>query len=223
MSRTALWLYDRFNVIVDRAGDPSITDKEFTQQYNLSALSVFKNRFGNDNFRDAQSNVPFAWEMSDTDTVKWQPLIKSTTSTTDANGKITNTAIETLIDGKIYHIRFDRKDLLGEYRYCRFVRHNDYGIQRQNEFKQPKELYPIWRGFDTYFQIEPKAQRDITITAIKYPSEIVLDFTNPANDKPTDLTDSAIDEVLWRMASQYGVQIREQQLTQDSLQQEKLQ
>lgn len=224
MARTALWLYNRFvTAYIDRAGDPSITDNEFTEGYNQNALSVFKHRFGNDNFRDAQGNIQFAWEMSDTDTVKWQPLIKSATSTTDTNGKITNATIEALIDGKIYHIRFDRKDLLGEYRYCRFVRHNDYGIQRQNEFKQPKELYPIWRGFDTYFQIEPKAERDITITAIKYPSEIKLDFANPANDKPTDLTDSVIDEVLWRMASVYGVINREPQFAQDSLQQEKLQ
>ena len=223
MARTALWLYNRFCVIIDRAGDPSITDTEFTEQYNVSALSVFKNRFGNDNIRDKDGDIPFAWEMSDTDTVKWQPLIKSETSTTDLNGKITISAIETLITGKIFKIRFDRKDLTGDYRYCRFVRHNDYGIQRQNEFKEPRELYPIWRGFDSYYQIEPKAVRDIQITAIKYPNEIKLDFTNPSNDKPTDLTDSAIDEVLWRMAAQYGVQIRDQQLTQDSLQQEKMQ
>ena len=65
--------------------------------------------------------------------------------------------------------------------------------------------------------------RDVQITAIKYPNELVLDFDNPANNKDTDLTDSAIDEVLWRMASAYGVQIRDQQLTVDSLQQEKLQ
>lgn len=223
MARTPIWVYNRFNVLIDRAGDPSITDVEFTEQYNLNALSVFKNRFGNDNLRNENGNIPFAWEMSDTDTVKWQPLIKSKESTTDSNGKITNDAIEILIEGKIYHIRFDRKDSLGEYRYCRFVRHNDYGIQRQNEFKEPRELFPIWRGFDTYFQIEPKASRDIQITAIKYPNELVLDFDNPANNKDTDLTDSAIDEVLWRMASAYGVQIRDQQLTVDSLQQEKLQ
>lgn len=223
MARTPIWLYNRFNVIVDRAGDPSITDTEFTQGYNLNALSVFKNRFGNDYLRNQQGDVPFAWEMSDTDTVKWQPLIKSGELTTDANGKVTNTAIESSITGKIYHIRFDRKDSLGDYRYCRFVRHNDYGIQQQNEFKQAVELYPIWRGFDTYFQIEPKAQRMVNFTVIKYPKEIVLDFSNPSNNVDTDLTDSAIDEVLWRMASQYGVSIRDQQLTQDSLQQEKLQ
>lgn len=223
MARTALWVYNRFVNIIDRAGDPSMEDYEFNASFNQNALSVFKHRFGNDNLRDSQGNVPFAWEMSDTDTVKWQPLIKTKDTTTDVNGKITNTAIETLIDGKIYHIRFDRKDNTGEYRYCRFVRHNDYGIQVQNDFKKPRELYPIWMGFDEYFQIEPKAQRDIRITAIKYPSEINLDFSNPANDKPTDLTDSAIDEVLWRMASAFGVQIRDQQLTVDSLQQEKLQ
>lgn len=223
MARTPLWLYNRFNVIVDRAGDPSITDTEFTQGYNLNALSVFKNRFGNDNLRNQQGGVPFAWEMSDTDTVKWQPLIKSNTATTDINGKIDNSAIEALIEGKIYHIRFDRKNSLGDFRYCRFVRHNDYGIQQQNDFKKGSEMFPIWRGFDTYFQVEPKAVRDIVITAIKYPKEIVLDFTDPLNNVDTDLTDSAIDEVLWRMASQYGVSIRDQQLTQDSLQQEKLQ
>ncbi len=63
----------------------------------------------------------------------------------------------------------------------------------------------------------------VSYTAIKYPQEIVLDFAEPDNDVGTDLTDDAIDEVLWRMAAQYGIQIREQQLTQDSLQQEKMQ
>jgi len=223
MARSPIWVYNRFCVLIDRAGDPSIEGFEFTQQYNVAALSVFKHRFGNDYLRGNDGEIPFAWEMSDTDTVKWQPLIKFADAQTDANGKITVSAIETLIGGKIYHIRFDRKDLTGDYRYCRFVRHNDYGIQRLNDFKQPRELFPIWRGFDTYFQIEPKAQLDIQLTAIKYPNELVLDFDNPANNRDTDLTDSAIDEVLWRMAAQYGVQIREQQLVQDSSQQEKLQ
>ena len=224
MARTSLWVYKRWtSAYIDRAGDISVTDVEFTELYNSTALAVFKNRFGNDNLRNQDGNTPFAWEMSDTDTIKWQPLIKSATSTTDSDGKITNAVIEGLITGKIYHIRFDRKDSTGTDRYCRFVRHNDYGIQQQNDFKKAKDLYPIWRGFDEYFQIEPKAERDIVITVIKYPDEIVLDFTDPTKNKPTDLTDSAIDEVLWRMASVYGVTNRDQQLTQDSLQQEKLQ
>lgn len=223
MARTALWLYNRFMVITDRAGDPSIEDWEFTQQYNLAALSVFKNRFGNDNLRDANGNIPFSWEMSDTDTIKWQPLIKEGIISTDSAGKITTTAIQTAIGGNIFHIRFERKNQLGNFRYCRFMRHNDFGTQKQNVFKQPSESSPIWRGFADYFLIEPKAQRVVSYTAIKYPQEIVLDFAEPDNDVGTDLTDDAIDEVLWRMAAQYGIQIREQQLTQDSLQQEKMQ
>jgi len=223
MARTALWLYKRFVTQIDRAGDTSIEDWEFTEQYNLAALSVFKNRFGNDNLRDANGNIPFSWEMSDTDTIKWQPLIKEGTGTTDSSGKILNSAIETAINGKIFHIRFERKNQLGNFRYCRFMRHNDFGTQKQNVFKQPSESSPIWRGFADYFLIEPKAQRVVSYTAIKYPQEIVLDFTTPANDVGTDLSDDAIDEVLWRMAAQYGIQIREPQLTQDSLQQEKMQ
>ena len=223
MARTSLWVYKRFNTIIDRAGDTSIEDWEFTEQYNLAALSVFKDRFGNDNMRNQDGDLQYAWEMTDTDTVKWQPLIKVGVLPSDASGKITNTAIETAISGKIYHVSLSRKNDTGVFRYCRFVRNNDIGIQAQNVFKKPSDKYPIWSGVVGYFQVSPTGVRDIQFTVIKYPNELVLDFDNPTNDKPTDLTDSAIDEVLWRMAAQYGIQIREQELVQNSTMQEKQQ
>ena len=223
MARNPLWVYNRYNTIIDRAGDPSMEDWEFTEQYNISALSVFKDCFGNNHMRNQDGDLQYAWEMSDTDTVKWQPLIIEKEIVCDGTGKLNTTTIETAINGKIYHIRFDRKNTDGDYRYCRFVRHNDRGIQAQNVFKKPSEKYPIWSGYDAYYLLEPKATRTIRTTVIKYPSELVLDLANTANDKPTDLTDSAIDEVLWRMAAQYGIQIREQELVQNSTMQEKQQ
>lgn len=223
MARTALWVYNRFVTIIDRAGDPSIEPPEFSEQYNLAALSVFKDCFGNNHMRNQDGDVPYSWEMTDTDTVKWQPLIKIDILPCDADGKVLITDIEAKILGKIYHIKFSRKNSIGNFRYCRFVRHNDDGIQAQNVFKKPTDQFPIWQGVDTYFQINPLGGRDIKFTVIKYPSELVLDFTNPTNDRPTDLTDSAIDEVLWRMAAQYGIEIREQELVQNATMQEKQQ
>ena len=223
MGRSAIYLYNTFCTIIDRAGDPSMEDYEFTQEFNLAALSVFKHRFGNDNLKDSQGNQQFAWEMTDTDAVKWQPLIVKKPTTCDGDGKVLIATIEALLSGKIFHIRFDRKDTNGEYRYCRFVRHNDEGIQIQNDFKKPRELYPVWLAYNEYYELLPARATDVKFTAIKYPSEINLDFANPANNKDTDLTDSVIDEVLWRMASAFGVQIRDQVLTENSLVQEKLQ
>lgn len=220
MARDAIWVYKRFLTIIDRAGDPSIEDFEFTEQYNLSNLSVFKDRFGNDRLRDQNGNSQYAWEMSDTDTLKWQPLVIEKTLPTDANGKITMSDIKTQVNGEIYHIKFARKNIDGEYRYCRFVRQNDSGIQCQNSFKKPTDKYPTWQGFKDYFQLFPSGATDVKFVVVKYPDELVLDFNNPANNKPTNMTDSVIDEVLWRMAAQYGIQIREQQLVDNATAQE---
>ena len=158
--------------------------------------------------------------MSDTDTVKWQPLIVEETLNTDANGNVTISDIETKVQGKIYHIKFARKDTNGEFRYCRFVRQNDSGIQYQNSFKKYSEKFPTWQGLKDYYQIFPNGENVIKFVVIKYPDELVLDFNNPANNKPTNMTDSVIDEVLWRMAAQYGIQIREQQLVDNATAQE---
>lgn len=220
MAREPIWVYNRFLVIIDRAGDPSIEDYEFTEQFNLSNLSVFKDRFGNDRLRDQSGNSQYAWEMSDTDTVKWQPLIVEETLNTNANGNVTISDIETKVQGKIYHIKFARKDTNGEFRYCRFVRQNDSGIQYQNSFKKYSDKFPTWQGFKDYYQIFPNGESVLKFVVIKYPDELVLDFNNPANNKPTNMTDSVIDEVLWRMAAQYGIQIREQQLVDNATAQE---
>ena len=52
MARNPLWVYNRYNTIIDRAGDPSMEDWEFTEQYNLAALSVFKDCCGNNHMRN---------------------------------------------------------------------------------------------------------------------------------------------------------------------------
>jgi hypothetical protein len=65
-------IYTRFvNTLIDKFGDASIEDFEFTETFNRASLAVLSDQFNNKNKRGENGTLPYAFEMSQTDLHKW--------------------------------------------------------------------------------------------------------------------------------------------------------
>ena len=217
--------YTRFiNTLIDKYGDASIEDFEFTETFNRASLSVLSDHFNNKNKRGENGILPYAFEMSQTDLHKWQSLIQQITVTSDGTGKITTTAIETAlgVGKKLFHINTPlvSDEANTTKRKARYVRHNDYAQIIVNNFLRPKVGSPIWLGFDGYIQVLPEQAWTSTLTVTRYPKKVKLDLATPVNNVDSDLGDSAINDVLIRMEQYYAVKIREVQLNEAATTQE---
>lgn len=199
------------NGLVDKYGDAQITDFEFTELFNTSALQELI-----EDYKPTDNNTPLqtkGFEASQQMLDKWFTLIKPISVSNPATGQLLHTTIETAVGGSVFHI----DNIFRDGYYARWVRHNDRGIALQNQFKKPTVAHPIWSGYSDYLLIQP-VSGDITMTVTKYPRKVVFDDTDPNNNVNPDLTDIAINRILDRMSQRYGVTIREQQLYEDSLQ-----
>lgn len=211
---TIVEVYNRFlQVLVDKYGDAAIEANGFTELFNQAALAELSDDFNNRHRRDASGQViPYGFEMSQTDMDKWRTLIKEVTTVTNTSGDVTIATIEGLIGNRLYHL----STVLRNGKYARYVRHNSYGRHIQNRHLKATNNAPIWRGFIDYVRIEPQAVQPVTLTCIKYPRLVVLDENNPANNIDPDLTDLALNSIIVRMSTMFGVQIREPELTQSA-------
>lgn len=209
---TIVEAYRRFlEVLIDKYGDAAIEAQGFTELFNQAALAELIDDFNNRHRRDAQGEVkPYGFEMSQTDLDKWRTLIKEVLSTTNPQGEITITQIETLLGERLFHLSTVLRNGL----YARYVRHNSYGRHIKNRHLKPTNAAPTWKGFEDRIRIEPQAVQPIVLTCIKYPKLVVLDENNPANNVDPNLTDIAINSIIVRMSAMYGVQIREPELAQ---------
>lgn len=218
-------VYKRFvNTLIDKFGDASIEDFEFSELFNRSALAVLSDQFNNRNKRSEGAILAYAFEMSQTDLHKWHTLIKEIQVDTDADGKVPYSDIETALGrgSMLFHINTPLvyAEALEQYRKARYVRHNDYAQIIDNTFLKPTIKNPIWRGFDSYIQINPIGVRTCKFTATKYPKKVLLDLATPSNNVDPDLTDVAINDVLVRMEQYFAIKIREVQLNEAASAQE---
>ena len=218
-------IYTRFvNTLIDKYGDASIEDFEFTETFNRASLAVLSDQFNNKNKRGENGVLPYAFEMSQTDLHKWKSLIQPVTVRSDNTGKITDAIIEEQLTGskKLFHINtplvYDESDATK--RKARYVRHNDYAQIIGNVFTKPKVNRPIWLGYDGYVQVLPEQAWTATFTVTRYPKKVKLDLTTPTNNVNPDLGDSAINDVLVRMEQYYAIKIREVQLNEAAMAQE---
>jgi hypothetical protein len=210
-------IYQRWIYIIDKYGDPSFTDLEFSTHFNNSSYLVFLESFNSQRQRQQLGTLQYAFEMSETDADKWRTLVKPLTLNTNAQGIIQVSAIEAAFPGRqLFHLSC--KQVNG--RYARYVRQNDYGRMVQNQFVEPSEDFPIVRQFGDYFKFEPVGVKPVEMVCVLYPNEVLLDNDNPANNINADLTWSAVMDVLLKMGQIAGIQIREQQLYQETGEQE---
>lgn len=213
---TIVEVYNRFlEVLIDKYGDAAIEATGFTELFNQAALAELSDDFNNRHRRAQDGQVlPYGFEMSQTDLDKWYTLVKEILTTTNVSGEITITQIEGLLGNRLYHL----STVLRNGKYARYVRHNSYGRHIQNRHLKPTNNQPTWRGFADRIRIEPQAVQPIVLTCIKYPRLVVLDENNPANNVDPDLTDLALNSIIVRMSTLYGVQIREPELAQSAAQ-----
>lgn len=219
-------VYKRFiNTLIDKFGDASIEDFEFTELFNRSAIAVLTDQFNNRNKRVENGLLPYAFEMSQTDLHKWQSLIEKISINTDNTGKLTIASIETALttgSKKLFHINTplvsDETDTT--LRKARYVRHNDYAQIITNNFLKPKASKPIWMGFYDYIQVLPEQQWKATFTVTRLPLPVKLDFADATNNINPDLSEQAINDVLIRMEQYFAIKIRETQLNESAMAQE---
>lgn len=211
---TIVEVYRRFlEVLVDKYGDAAIEADGFTELFNQAALAELSDDFNNRHNRNADGEAkPYAFEMSQTDLDKWRTLVKSITTVTNSSGEVSVATIEGLLGDRLYHL----STVLRNGKYARYVRHNSYGRHIQNRHLKPTNAQPTWRGFHDTIKIEPAAVQPVVLTCVKYPRLVVLDESNPANNVNPDLSDLALNSIIVRMSTMYGVQIREPELTQSA-------
>lgn len=207
--------------IIDKAGDPSWEDFEWSAQFNIATVLVLKDEFHNLHNRGENAKTPYAFENTSIDLMKWHPQIKPFESQTDTNGRILWDVIENAFNNReLFQINSIDLKNGEEWEYVRYRRHNDIGRLRENVFKKPSIEKPTWAGFSDYIQFEPMAKNDIRFSLFLYPIEANIDFLDDTKNINTDLTTSAIMSVLFRMAQLNGIKIREQQFYELTAQQE---
>lgn len=212
------------STLVDKYGDASVEDFEFNELLQRATLAVLSDQFNNRNKRKEDGVLPYAFEISQTDMHKWHTIIQEVDIETDDAGKVDWTAVEALLIGskKIFHINtplafVESKE---DYKKCRYLRHNDYAEFIDNDFIKPTTEEPMYRGFGTYIQIDPKVKTKLKLTVTRYPVIAKLDDTTPSNNIDSELTDVALNDVLIRMEQYFGAKIREPQLYQTASDQE---
>ena len=201
-------IYKRFIYIVDKFGDPSFTDVEFSTHWNNAQDLVFLETFNSSRQRGQDGKLQYAFEMSETDADKWRSLVKPLTINTDNTGKLTLADIETALgDRKVFHL--SAKQFGGK--MAVYVRHNDYSRWLENGFLKFNATAPWVRIFDDHYQFYPQQQGEATLACVLYPRPVVLDFEQPSNNVDVDLTWSAAMDVLFKTCQMAGIQIREAQ------------
>lgn len=212
-------IYKKWLEIVDKAGDPFISGVEWSIQFNLAVELVLEDDYQNIHNRVERSKVPYAFENTSLDMMKWRKQIVTTTTNAN-NGKINFDTIQTSFAREIFHPLAVEKNFDGEWIPVRYVRHNDKARIRRNAFKKPLEYDPIWYGDIGNFNIEPLDSEIYRLTLLLYPIKVLLDENNASNNIDSDLSMSAVNSALMRMAQLSSIKIREQQLYEMTSQQE---
>ena len=214
-------IYKWWLEIIDKAGDPSWEDFEWSAQFNMATIALIKDEHHNLHNRSDKAKVPYGFENTSIDLMKWHPQIKPFEIDTDNNGRVLWDSLESAFDNReVFQINSMDLNDGAKWNYVRYRRHNDSGRLRENIFKTPSIDKPTWVGFSDYIQFEPIAKHKIRFSLFLYPIEANIDFEDPAKNIDTDLTKSAILSVLFRMAQINGIKIREQQLYELATQQE---
>lgn len=212
-------IYKKWLEIVDKAGDPFISGQEWSIQFNLAVELILKDDFQNIHNRGERSRVPYSFENTSIDLMKWKnqiiPHVVTATS-----GNIGFDAIQSSINREIFQILAVEKSIGGEWIPVRYVRHNDKSRLRRNAFKKPIAENPFWHGDKENIVIEPSDNGSYRVTLFVYPIKIRLDEQNQVNNIDSDLSTSAINSALMRMAQLSAIKIREQQLYEMASQQE---
>lgn len=199
--------------IIDKAGDPSWEDFEWSAQFNMATVSLLKDEFHNIHNRGENAKTPYAFENTSIDLMKWHPQIKPFDSDTDNDGRISWLTIESAFNNReLFQINSIDLKNGDKWEFVRYRRHNDVGRLRENVFKKPSIERPTWCGFSDYIQFEPIVATKVRFSLFFYPVEANIDFVDSTKNIDTDLTKSAIMSVLYRMAQLNGIKIREQQL-----------
>ena len=205
-------LHSFFDLISDKVGSPYFTSSQkdtFFQQ----AVTHFINQY----FKNPSSHV-----MEDThiDLEDVHTLVTQVNTRTDVNGNVNFSDINSsLPDGKewMYFLACGRGSSLeckGEKYKSRWVRHNDYYVQKRNAFKKPEVTKPIHRYFNDYLKFEPKGETSVEIVILMRPNEVTLDDPNDSyqrgpNAVDLDLPDKVFNEIVYLALTQAGINLRE--------------
>lgn len=220
---TAIELHRQWEILLDKYESPYFTDEEFNSIANKSQLEVvtdiFYDRFekmSNPYRKDAHLGEPkYGWENTQLEGYDLAPITKNVSLTAAANGQIQYTDINTAISGTLYHlgqvgVSYDGVNFVKG----RWVRHNDYEAFEENYYKKSSQNRPFVRMYDEYIQVEPAAAVNTRMTVLRYPTDILYDANNPANNVDPELSDRVINMVIHRMAKNAGIGIRDRELYQ---------
>ena len=221
---TIIELHNRFSIILDKEGAPDLIDSEFTALVNTAQLAVVKDIVEGELKNKKAVEMPaHAFENVSHLSERIAPLISSiTTLTTDADGRIQYADINGLLSTVFYHIANIARLESGVYYPCRFVRHNDRYKHELNSFKKPTITKPIVMKFADYLQILPDtASIGVNMVTIRTPKDINFDEDTPGNNIDPELPDNTMQEVLFRALTLAAISIREPQLYQATVAEEK--
>ncbi len=221
---TIIELHDRFALILDKEGSPDLIDSEFTTLINTAQLAVVKDIVeGEIKNKKEEEMPPHAFENVSHLSERIAPLISSiTTLSTDADGRIQYSSINGLLSTVFYHIANIARVESGTYYPCRFVRHNDVYKHELNNFKKSTVTSPIVSKFADYLQVLPDtASVSVKLTVVRFPKNVNFDEDTPANNIDPELPDNTMQEVLFRALALAAIGIREPQLYQAAVAEEK--
>jgi len=218
---TAEELDSRFQIILDKVGSPYLTDTERSSLYNMAQLSVLDDYVYNRKNKlkkNKDAEPPYGYENTNLNVEAVSVLIVELSGvlTSDANGKIQKADIDTQINvasGKntgLYHVaNMARQSTDTNYYVSRFVRLNDLYPHLANSFKAPTESNPSYTEYDSYYVSYPLAAVSVNTTVLRYPEEILVDDTTPANNVDPEFSDKVTNEIILRALQLAGVSIRE--------------
>ena len=157
----------RWDLLLDKVNAPYFTDEEFEEFVNMGVLSYIDSHL---------TGIKANGEENDKIEENFSPLIEIVEVTSNDLGEVLDSDVDTSLGAEsLYSYNVAVKSSCGDFKYCRFVRHNDYFKIIKNSWKKPSEEYPIYRRLNEKIIISPESSRKVIVTALKTPERVSLE------------------------------------------------
>lgn len=181
-------MHSWFSLIQDKFNAPYFIDTEIDEFLNAGQEAFINDIYWNELqpslfSQETGKQVLTPIESTSKGTEIFSPLfVEDIPVTSDANGLISNSAIETALNTAVgdtghehmFTVLLLKSDPSLGVRKCRFVRHNDYGRFKDNVLKAASERNPIYRINRKGILVDPAGVSNFLITVIKKPIKLSI-------------------------------------------------
>jgi hypothetical protein len=175
---TTAELVSYFSVLQDKYGSPNVISTEI-----VSFLNHATNEWLNRLMPDSEGGVVNFEEDSNV-TAQVRPLIYTISISTDSNGLLTDTAINTALSTAVGSAAtiFRPMSIVVGTSPAKYVKHNNIGAYLKNSYKAPTTSFRLYTDISAGYQFYPQSTTSLSFTLMKAPRVLVSGSVDPEFD-----------------------------------------